>query len=445
MSLRTRVMFVIILVMLGAVGLSGAVVIWNGRRQVHTELHAALEVANATVLNDFRLLRDRPDRDGVLRGLVRIFDGSRNIRAVLYDSAHRELAASRLREPGLPPPAWLVALLRPGIPPRVLPFTDAAGAHDIIVLHPSARNETSEVWANISDDTLFVVLFVGISLLLAWRLIGWILAPVAKLASGIADLRAGRTDRPIRTGGPRELRSLIAAFNGLVRDLAAREAEARRLEDQMGRIQEEERADLARDLHDDVGPQLFLAKIELDALTRHAALRKQDEIRGRLGDLLFRLGRIQDSLRDVLVRLRPPREVDDGLGEAVETLLARLRPRCPGVVFTLATEGDLAPIDARLAESAFRILREAVHNALRHGRPRHIALSIRHLPPSWLDVVVEDDGQSAAGAAPPGLGLSLMREQAALHGGVVTSGPGPDGGGWVVRAALPPVGARAAA
>ncbi|UNC15997.1 HAMP domain-containing protein [Acidiphilium multivorum] len=74
-----------------------------------------------------------------------------------------------------------------------------------------------------SDDTLFVVLFVGVSLLLGWRLIGWILAPLAKLASGIADLRAGRT------AGPRERRSLVAAFNGLVRDLAARAAEARQL------------------------------------------------------------------------------------------------------------------------------------------------------------------------------------------------------------------------
>ena len=408
MSLRTRVMFVIILVMLGAVGLSGGVVIWNGRRQVHAELNAALEVANATVLNDFQLLRDRPDRDGVLRGLVHIFDGSRNIRAVLYNSAQRELAASRLREPGLPPPAWLVALLRPGIPPRVLPFTDAAGAHDIIVLQTSARNETSEVWANISDDTLFVVLFVGISLLLAWRLIGWILAPVAQLASGFADLRAGRTDRPIRTAGPRELRSLIAAFNGLVHDLAAREAEARQLEDQMGRIQEEERADLARDLHDDVGPQLFLAKIELDALTRHAALREQGEIRGRLGDLLCRLGRIQDSLRDVLMRLSPQREVEDGLEEAVETFLARLRPRCPGVLFTLAIGGDFTSIDPRLAESAFRILREAVHNAVRHGQPRHVVLSVRHMVPAGLEVVVEDDGTSETGGAVPGLGLTPL-------------------------------------
>ena len=66
---------------------------------MHAELNAAQEVAKATVLNDFRLLRDRPDRNGVLRGLVHIFDGSRNIRAMLYDSARRELAASRLREP----------------------------------------------------------------------------------------------------------------------------------------------------------------------------------------------------------------------------------------------------------------------------------------------------------------------------------------------------------
>lgn len=435
MSLRARLTVAIMVVMLASVCLSGAVVIWNGRRQVHTELSAALEVATATVSDNFSLLRDRPDRDGVLRRLVGIFDGSRNVRAVLYDAAHRQLAASTVREPGLSPPTWLILLLRPHLAARSLPFADSSGAHDSIVLKPSSRNETAEVWANISDDALFVALFVGLSLLLAWRLIGWIVAPVEQLASGIADLRAGRTDRPIRTAGPRELRTLIGAFNGLVRDLASREEEARLLEDQMGRIQEEERADLARDLHDDVGPLLFLARIDLDAIARHSALEGEGDIRSRLADLVVRIGRIQDSLRDVLVRLRPPREVDDGLEDAAATLLARWRTRCPDVAFSLVAEGDLVMIDGPVAEAAFRILREGVHNALRHGRPRRVVVALRRTGSDRLDIRVADDG-AAPTSGPPGLGLRLARELAQAHGGSVTAGPGFGGCGWVMQAGL---------
>lgn len=435
MSLRARLTIAIMVVMLASVCLSSVVVVWNGRRQVHTELSAALEVATATVADNFHLLRDRSDRNGVLRRLVHIFDGSRNIRAVLYDSAHRQLAVSTVRQPAFPPPAWLVSLLRPRLAAGVLPFADGAGEHDTIVLQPSSRNETAEVWANISDDALFVALFVGLSLLLAWRLIGWIVTPVEQLASGIADLRAGRTDRPIRTAGPRELRSLIQAFNGLVHDLAAREAEARMLEDQMGRIQEEERADLARDLHDDVGPQLFLAKIDLDAIARHPVLEGEGEIRGRLVALVVRIGRIQDSLRDVLVRLRPPREVDDGLEEAATTLLARWRTRCPDVLFTLVPEGDLALVDGPVAEAAFRILREGIHNAVRHGRPRRVEVMLCRAA-DRLHIRVADDG-TAPQSETPGLGLRLMREQAAFHGGSIIAGQGSDGQGWVVHAELP--------
>ena len=436
MSLRARLIVSIMAVMLAAVCLSGAVVIWNGRRQVHTELSASLAVATASVRDNFRLMRDRTDRAGVLHGLVRSFDGSRNIEAVLLDIGGAPIAASVPRRPADPPPSWLVGLLRPRLAAIRLPFDDDEGADETIVLRPVAFNETAEVWANIADDALFVLIFLGLSLLLAWRMIDWIVTPVVQLANGIAELRAGRAERPIRTRGPRELRALIGAFNRLVRDLATRDAEARALENQVARIQEEERADLARDLHDDVGPLLFLARIDIDGIARHPELRGHGEIRHALSQVVERLGRIQDTLRDVLTRLRPRREVDDGLVAAVAALLARLRASRPGILLELATEGDLALLPDAVADAAFRIVREAVHNALRHAKPGRVDVALSLSDLDRLDIAVANDGEALPIRGLPGIGLRLAREQAEAHGGSLSASAGPGGRGWTVRANL---------
>ncbi|MDD2861691.1 MAG: hypothetical protein PHI71_11580, partial [Acidiphilium sp.] len=68
MSLRTRLIVSILVVMMAAICLSGVVVIWNGKRQVYIELSASLNVATATARNNFRFLHERPDRRRVLQG-----------------------------------------------------------------------------------------------------------------------------------------------------------------------------------------------------------------------------------------------------------------------------------------------------------------------------------------------------------------------------------------
>ncbi len=138
----------------------------------------------------------------------------------------------------------------------------------------------------------------------------------------MAELSAGRKEALVVEQGPRELRALTASFNRLVEELAVRAAQAARLEAQMARIQAEERADLARDLHDDIGPLLFLAKIDLASLARHPSLEARPEIRETASGVIEHLSQIQASLRDILHRLQPRRDSELSLAEAAETSLA---------------------------------------------------------------------------------------------------------------------------
>jgi signal transduction histidine kinase len=89
---------------------------------------------------------------------------------------------------------------------------------------------------------------------------------------------------------------------------------------------------------------------------------------------------------------------------------------------------------AAIEVAAFRIAVEAVNNAVRHSGAQNCAVRLEIEPPDQLLVEVRDDGRGT-GPWQAGVGLLAMRERAAELGGILTAGPGPDGGR--VRACFP--------
>jgi signal transduction histidine kinase len=120
--------------------------------------------------------------------------------------------------------------------------------------------------------------------------------------------------------------------------------------------------------------------------------------------------------------------------------------RAAGFAVDLVFEGAADALPPAVGLTAYRIVQEALTNAMRHGRPTQIRVLVR-CGVEAVDLVVENDGlgaeaslvsgPSAAGGQPGsrGQGLVAMRERASLVGGSVTAGPAA--GGWRVHARLP--------
>ncbi|MGX6607271.1 sensor histidine kinase [Micromonosporaceae bacterium Da 78-11] len=226
--------------------------------------------------------------------------------------------------------------------------------------------------------------------------------------------------------------------------LAARRR--RQLEDQaeqlrVARGQAEERAvfgervRIARELHDVVAHHVSVMGIQASA-ARRAMDKDAGKARTALTAVEQSARTAVDELHRMLGALRaaddPAPAATPGI-EGVEALTDRVRDA--GLTAEFAVYGDPVPLPASVSQAAYRIVQEAVTNALKHAHATGVDVRIRYLA-QQLEVDVADDGRGAPGASQGGLGLIGMRERVAVHGGTVEAGP-RSGGGFRVRARLP--------
>jgi signal transduction histidine kinase len=195
----------------------------------------------------------------------------------------------------------------------------------------------------------------------------------------------------------------------------------------------EERARLARELHDAVSQRLFSIRLHARAAQELVA---QDPARAvaELGTIAELGAQAHGELRAVIDGLAPPEL--DGLAESLRRY-ALLAGRAHGIAVRL-TAADVPELDPRVQAAAFRVAQEALHNALRHSGASEISLTLSRSRRRVVLEVCDDGAGFDPGLAPAGLGLASMRERAAAVGGVlrVTSAPGA---GTRVRLAVPGV------
>jgi signal transduction histidine kinase len=183
----------------------------------------------------------------------------------------------------------------------------------------------------------------------------------------------------------------------------------------------EERARLARELHDAVSQRLF--SIRLHARAAEVLVAK-DPARAvaELGAIAELGAQAHGELRAVIDGLAPPEL--DGLAESLRRY-ALLAGRAHGIEVRL-TAADVPELVPRVQAAAFRVAQEALHNALRHSSAREISLTLSRARGRVVLEVTDDGTGFDPELAPPGLGLASMRERAAAVGGTlrVSSAPG---------------------
>jgi signal transduction histidine kinase len=198
----------------------------------------------------------------------------------------------------------------------------------------------------------------------------------------------------------------------------------------------DERSRIARELHDIVAHAISVMVVQAQA--------GQRVLEGEQVSAREALGAIETTGRQALVEMRRLlgvlRVEDRELALAPHPRLADLevlaeRVRQAGLPVRLHVVGEPGPLPPGVDLSGYRIVQEALTNALRHAGPASAQVVVRY-GPADVELEISDDGRGSAEAREGGHGLAGMRERAILVGGDLVSGTS-GGRGYTVRARLP--------
>lgn len=187
--------------------------------------------------------------------------------------------------------------------------------------------------------------------------------------------------------------------------------ELRRQANMLAVTQEREREKMARDLHDGVGQSLVALKINLGLIKSQS----QDEALKQQTDRTIKLAEDTiEEIRNVIYNLKPVELHQDGLAGSIRHLGEKLE-EISGIACHCAVADDLPAWNETEQLNIYRIVQECLTNIIKHSQATRVKIDIRAADDRLLTVSIADNGVGFdAGNVQPGLGLTTIRERAAM-------------------------------
>jgi two-component system, NarL family, sensor histidine kinase UhpB len=451
-SLRMALSALIGCVLMSTLFVNIAIQALHAGPRVRTEAQSNSKLTRELVIMTIAGLHDADDP---LPALRRLYESLGTLRHVDISVLANDAAAPSFRADAIPHlredvPQWFVGLIGAAPTMTLVPVRVNERDYGRIAIVTNPLDELAEVW---SDIEWLAAISLGVTmaiLTLVIVLVRYSLRPFGSLRNGLAALESGAAGVRIPISGAREFRDIAIALNALATTLDRVKSENRSLVSKLIQLQDSERREIARDLHDDAGPALFSIRAAAVALQESTAELHPDIARLRqLGATIEKASEaLQAMFRDLLHRLRSKGLAERGFAEAVKSLVASWRERRPDVALRLIMPHDCATMDDNLSSTAYRLVQEALTNVFRHADAQAASVRIEFgvmaeagddaecdATPALL-VVVEDDGIGIARDFVAGLGLLGMRERVEALGGTLVV-EDRSGAGTRVKAALP--------
>lgn len=430
--LLTRIMAVSAVILLAGIALA----LWRAQYDVQREERGALEIVR--LFEHLYAIENGPagDIDAHVDALRHINQAGdlRHIQLNLRDSAGTTRVALRDAEPSSALERWFASIVPGTRSVRVDPsgpwtLQRDDDAHFVATLSLDPSSEQREALDNLVG-MLAVLAGYGVALLLAvyWAL-RRTLAPLRPIQHAIERYERDDFAYRLPTLPFVEMDRIARALNHLAATLSSAREARRVVSLKLVSSQEEERARIARELHDEFGQTLTAMRADVAWLAHHAAA--MPELGEIIGGLARHCERFHGQVRDLLRELRPQNS-DVGAGgvplrRLLEDLVQSWRER-PGqrADYSLSYELGERDVPDDLALVLYRLTQEALTNAARHADAGHIGVRVGARASGSVEWCVEDDGvglDSTDQAPHRGNGLAGMRERVWAYGGEIEMGP----------------------
>jgi two-component system sensor histidine kinase UhpB len=434
LSLRTRLSLLLALVLLLGLAINIGRLLLEAGPRVQAEDQSVIRLAREFVQTLVADLNESADANARLDQIV----------ARLGELRHVSISRIRDEAGNVPPalphldtttdapsvPGWFITLFHPERTAVNLPVLVNGRSLGTLAISSHPTDEIAEIWDGIVTQlevgsAVAVILFV-----ITMTVMNRALAPIQSLAAAMRSIAAGHYETRVTPGGPPEFAAICSQLNDLVATLGQSLQDKQQLAEKIVSLQDAERKDVARELHDEFGPHLFALRAHASALAQAASGDAPDigALRKHGDSVLAQVNTLQHVNRRVLDRLRPVGLSELGLGDALGALMRLWREANPGVTIETSISPELSRPGDTAELTIYRIVQEALTNVFRHSGATHVDIAIepagspKGLPAASTATLlrVRDNGAGLPADHRTGFGLMGMRERVLALGGTLT-------------------------
>jgi two-component system, NarL family, sensor histidine kinase UhpB len=432
-SLRLRIMLIPTGILF--IGMVAAVVgtLIAARARIGSETEAGVNMAGVLIGYALEEIATHRDPEGALLQLRRELAEVRHVRVQYRPNPTMPAEAMPGESETTTTPKWFLSLFEGPSIAATYPLIVAGVPRGNLVVLTWPADEVGEIWNSLVFLAgLLVVVAVAIIALL-YSSARFALKPLQALETGLDRLEHGKFET-LAVIEVAELRHIGERFNQLAASLARSEAQNHRLVDRLLSVQEAERKELARELHDEYGAALFGVRAATSCILE-AAASSQDPSAGEIKERAQTIARLADAIQKqnyrILDRLQPVVLQQMGLAEALRHLAetwqaTHLDCRCDLSLRKLSP----AP-DEDLSLACYRLVQECLTNIARHAQAKHAQIDVasdRDGATSGIRIIVEDDGIGLPQNFRTGFGLLGMQERVRKFAGHIEFGKSSRGG-----------------
>ena len=306
-------------------------------------------------------------------------------------------------------PHWFVDLLSLPEIGASFPVTIEGKPVGDIVSSPDISADIYEKWIGFLALVTSAIVLMLLTGTIAYFTAGTVVVALEDLGEGLTRMRRGDYERLIAASGPPEIRRSSEEANELARTLRRLSHDNRSLLRKIVSLQDDERRDMARELHDELGPLLFGIRANAVALLDDTPQDKT-KLESSVQAVVVSVEALQQANHRILDRLRPLYIQELGLEKSIATLLRNAKAQAPGLTLTSRIDPGLNEVDGLLSQTVYRVIQEGLTNVLRHANARMARVEASIDGPQVV-VEISDDG----GGFPPdqafGRGLTGMHER----------------------------------
>ncbi len=263
-----------------------------------------------------------------------------------------------------------------------------------LIIKPNPAGGMREAWGKMK--TLFwigLTFFVLLNAAVYWMLGHW-LQPLQPMLQAINSMEQGDLSARLPSFDLPEFEKIGHSLNRMAESLAAERQleENRQLTALIQSHIEDERRSLARELHDELGQYVTAIKTFAVAIANKTKVNSPD-ISSHAQTIVAAANHIYDGMHNIIRQLRPGSLDNLGLAETLKDAVNNTQSQHPELNISLDLSGKLDALGESLNINIYRIVQEAINNAIKHAEATNIAISLSTTKTGALQLMIKDNGK----------------------------------------------------